>query len=208
MERFTPIYYINLEYRTDRRAQFEDWIAYSGFPLDKVQRIDAIGSTDRPHLACGASHIKALDMFLASNQPYGFIFEDDYTPVDIPTFWESVQKVLDSGAKFDVLLCSYNQLEASDTEHTFLKRVRSSMTASSYLVTREYAPTLRACLVEGLHLAVQEEEQTRMKTSQYMNDVYWMKLMKQDTWLCYYPRLGKQRPSYSDLQRHFTEYDA
>ena len=207
MDRFTPIYYINLNHRTDRREQFEDWIAYSGLPLEKVQRIEAIWSSDRPHLACGMSHIKAVETFIASKQPYGFIFEDDYLPIEILTFWDTVQKVLDSGVNFDVFLGSYNQLESSDTEYPFLKRVHSSMTASCYLVTREYAPTLRKCLIEGIQLAIQEEEITKVKTDQYMNDVYWQKLMKQDTWVCYYPRLGKQRPSYSDLQRHFTEYE-
>lgn len=208
MERFTPIYYINLNHRTDRRAQFEDWISYSGFPLEKVERIEAVWSQDRPHLACGLSHIKAVETFIASNQPYGFIFEDDYLPIEIPTFWDTIQKVLDSGVKFDVFLGSYNQLESSDTEYPFLKRVHSSMTASCYLVTREYAPILHQCLIDGFKLAIQEEEVTKVKTDQYMNDVYWKKLMQQDAWLCYYPRLGTQRPSFSDLQRHFTDYKA
>lgn len=43
MNRFSPIYYINLAYRTDRRAQFEEWIQESRFPLDKVERVDAVG---------------------------------------------------------------------------------------------------------------------------------------------------------------------
>ena len=208
MDKFTTLYYINLNYRTDRRAQFENWIQESNFPLEKVERIEAVGIPGRPHIGCGLSHIKALETFIASGQSYGFIFEDDYEPLDSGTFWKSIEQIFTSGLEFDVVLCSYNQLQSIDTDIPYIKQVFSSMTASGYIVTRDYAPRLRDCLLEAHQLALEEEARTHRKTDQYMNDVYWMKLMHVDRWYCYYPRLGKQRAGYSDLQGHFTDYNA
>ena len=208
MDTIDRIYYINLDYRTDRQAQFESWISESGFPMEKVERISAIHLPDRPHLGCGQSHIKAIQTFLNSGLSNCIIFEDDYMALDPSTFWSNFQALADSKVEYDLIMCSYNALQADDGPTPFLKRVKFSYTASGYLLTRDFAPTLRDTLLEANILAHEEEAITHRKTDQYMNDVYWMKLMPTSRWYCFFPRLGIQRAGYSDLQKHFVEYNA
>jgi hypothetical protein len=202
------VYYINLEHRFDRRENITNWLKKSSCPQQKIERIDAVYIPGRGHIACGLSHIKALETFLSSGEENCIIFEDDFEPLDVPTFWSNFQKVFDAKIPYDVIMCSYNH-RAVDYEPgpvDYLIKIRSTFTASGYCITREFAPTVLECLKEAHHLAIEEEELTRCKTHQYMNDVYWCKLMPQSRWYSFHPRIGKQYPNHSDLQGHFVDY--
>lgn len=206
MNTFPKVYYINLDYRTDRKLQFEEWIAESGYPIEQVERVPAFYVAEHGNIGTTMSHIKALETFLESGNEYGLIFEDDYTPMDINTFWPTIQKAFDDKVQFDVLMLAYNMLEATTSPFPYLLRVQKSFTASGYVVTRAYAPVLIANLKEALEKHLQFIQQYNMKGNDYCNDVYWMKLMEKDVWYCVYPALGTQAPSYSDLEKQYVSY--
>lgn len=208
MDKIDIVYYINLDYRTDRKQEFLEWIEESGFPESKVQRISAVHTPGRGHHGCLLSHTKAVETFIASGKDNCIIFEDDYVPLDTKLYWANYQKLFDSSKKFDVVMGSYNVLESVETDIDFLRKVSQSYTASCYLITKEFAPKLLALWKECKDLMIQEENITQNKTHNYMNDVYWCKLMTQSEWFCFYPRIGVQRPSFSDLQNHYTSYNA
>lgn len=209
MNTVNHIYYINLDYRTDRREQFEAWIQESEFPPEKVERIEAISTPGQGVIGCALSHIKALDCFLNSPYTNCIIYEDDYMPIDIPTYWSNFQKLCSDKVDYDIILCSYNVLESTEGPTDYLRKVLQSYTTSGYFITKSFAPKLKANLEEGVQLALEEQSRTGQKTHQYCLDVHWEKLMK-DTpkWYCFYPRIGKQRDSYSDIQGHYTTYNA
>lgn len=208
MDKLDSILIINIEHRTDRLGRCMNWLVESGVPEEKIKRVDALYTPGRGHIGCMASHIRALETFLQSGGQVGLILEDDFEPFDIPSFWSNYTRLFDSGIKFDCVCASYNveKVEDGPPEAPFLKRLRETMTASAYLVTREYAEVIHRCFLEAFYLTQFEESYTQQKTHQYMHDVYWHTLMKQDNWYCFYPRIGYQVESFSDIQGHVTNY--
>lgn len=205
MDHIARIYYINLEHRQDRRAEFEQEMEKLGV-YAKTERIEAVHVPGRGHLGATLSHIKAVETFLESGLPLCLICEDDFSVKtdDSESFWERMQAVFDRSVSFDVLMLSHNIQEHTATEYEGIVRLRKSFTASGYLLTRAFAPRLLENLVEGLQCAVKEEEATGRKTHHFCLDVYWEELMKEEgvQWLALQPALGYQRPSYSDIEGH------
>jgi hypothetical protein len=208
MDKIDVLYYINLDYRTDRKLEFLDWVEESGFPEEKVERIQAVATPGRGHVGCCLSHIKTLQNFLDSSHKTCVIFEDDYQPLKVESFWSDVGRIFDSGKIYDIVMLSYNELKSEETDVPFLHKVSHSFTASGFIITREFAKVLKEFWEGGVRLLLQEEEITKRKCDKYMNDVHWMELMPVSKWFCFYPRLGIQRPSFSDLQMHHTAYNA
>jgi len=208
MDKVDVIYYINLDYRTDRKLEFLDWIEDSGFPEKKIQRIQAVPTPGRGHIGCLLSHINALDAFLESSHKICMLFEDDYQPLKVEEFWSNIGLIFDSGMDFDIVMLSYNELKSDETEVPFLRKVTHSFTASGLLLTREFAKVLNDFWKKDVKLLLEEENLTRRMCEKYKTDVHWMELMPVSKWFCFYPRLGIQRPSFSDLQLQHTAYNA
>jgi hypothetical protein len=208
MNTIDHIYYINLDYRTDRRLHFEEWIEESGVPMEKVTRISAISTPGNGALGCIMSHIKTLETFLNSNHNTCLIFEDDYVPIDTKTFWDNFKKLKDYNVDYDLIMGSYNVLEYDDTQYDFLKHVKKSFTTSSYITKRDFIPKLLENYKDCLQKKIEKETITHTKADEFSLDVYWQKLMPISKWYCFYPRIGIQRESYSDIQGHITAYNA
>jgi GR25 family glycosyltransferase involved in LPS biosynthesis len=207
MDKIDIVYYINLDHRADRNEEFLEWITESGFLMTKVERVPAIYVAQKGYIGCLLSHMKTLEAFIETPHTNCIIFEDDYMPLNVGKFWDNVGKIFDTGIKFDVVLCAYNELKAEETEYSFLRKLKSSTTTSGYLITKEYAPILLQHWKESLNFMMAEETLVKYPLP-YMADIYWHKLMSLDNWYTFYPRLGKQRPSYSDIMLKNTHYHA
>jgi len=200
MDQIDAIYYINLDHRTDRKDLFLSWVQESGFPESKVERVPAIHTPGKGHIGCAASHVKALEAFLGSTHNTCIIFEDDFTPLQPTTFWDNFQQFFDAKIPYDAVTCSYNVEQVSEAPVPFMKRLHFTFTSSSYLITKPYAHKMYEFLNELPYLALQEEATTGIKTHKYTFDIYYSNLMVTDTWYCFYPRIGRQRESYSDIE--------
>jgi len=208
MDKIDVLYYINLDYRTDRKLEFLNWVEESKFPEKKIERIQAVATPGRGHVGCLLSHIKVLDTFLESSHKICMLFEDDYQPLKVEEFWSDIGRIFDSSVDFDIVMLSYNELKSDETEIPFLHKVSHSFTASGLLITRDFAKILNDLWKKSAILLLKEEEKTGRMCETYKTDVYWMELMPISKWFCYYPRLGIQRPSFSDLQLQYTSYNA
>lgn len=208
MDRVDQVYYINLDYRQDRNMEFLEWIEESGFPESKVTRVEAMYTPGRGHIGCLISHMNALAKFFESPHQTCIIYEDDYEPMDVKTYWSSIQRIFDSGLHFDLVQLSYNELESDPTAYEGIHRVKKSFTASGYLITKHFAPFLLLNFKEAFDKMIAYEQEHNQKADDYCLDVYWTHLMPVSHWYCVVPRLGKQRASYSDLQGHVTDYGA
>jgi hypothetical protein len=208
MDKIDVLYYINLDYRSDRKIDFLDWVEESGFSKEKVNRIEAIGVPGRGHIGAYLSHIKTLQTFINSPHNTCIIFEDDYQPLKIDTFWSDVGLLFECGKDFDLVMCSYNELKSEATDVSFLHKVNHSYTASGFIITKKFAHVLKEFWENGVKLLIQEEDMTKTQCEKYKLDVYWMELMSFSKWFCFYPRLGIQRASFSDIQRQHTAYNA
>ena len=200
------IYYINLDHREDRKTEFMNWISESKFN-GNIERIPAIYNNNKGYIGCTMSHIKALETFLNSDYETCIIYEDDYQPCDIENYWDNIDKITED-INFDAILLSYNDynLEIVDTKYDFLKKITFTYTASGYMIRKSFATILFECFKECLFLCLEEEKITNHNTERYCIDVYWMKLMKMYNFYCFYPRMGKQRESYSDILNKIVDY--
>lgn len=207
MDKIDTIYYINLLHRTDRKEQMLEWLHSSGFS-NEIIRINGVYNKEKGYIGCTQSHILALENFIESKKDMCIIYEDDYQPFDSHNYWSNVKKILDTNMKFDVILLAYNDynLQIEETDYDYIKQVKHTYTASGYLITKEFAPILLSNFRECLALCILDEQLYGRRTEQYCVDVHWIKLMKSYIFLCFYPRLGKQRESYSDIIKKTIDY--
>ena len=209
MDDINIVYYINLAHRTDRKFEFMDWIKKSGISEDKINRVEAVSIPDKGYIGASLSHIKTLQTFLESSHENCIIFEDDYQPLNIDTFWSDISRLFEVKYDYDLVMCCYCYKPITEpTDHTFLHQVHQAATASGYIITRDFAKILKSHWEEGLKLLLEEEEITKTQCERFKLDVYWFSLMPISKWYCFYPRLGVQRHSYSDIEKRMTDYQS
>ena len=209
MQNIECIYYINIEYRNDRKELFLKTMEELGVDVssEKIQRINAVYVPELGALGCTKSHILALETFLKTDQQICLILEDDFTYKNKETFWSDIQRIFDLNIKFDIIQLSYNHIYnphinciLHDTEYTFLKRAQKTISSSSYIITRVFAPILLKNLYESSILLKETP------CEKYALDSYWYKIQSDYLWYCISPSIGLQRASYSDVQHAFMDY--
>jgi len=190
-------FYINLEHRTDRRAEFEEEAAAMGLSCERFPAIYNKSGT----VGCGQSHLAVLKEAQARGYESVLIFEDDFKfIVDKETFWTTMSQIqTDISGSYDVIMLGYNILKSSAHSKNLLK-VLSAQTTSAYIVhSRIYSKLINTYEV-GLHKLIE--------TGQHWNysvDQYWKVLQPDTQWFAAQPRLGLQRPSFSDVGQKFTD---
>lgn len=195
------IYYINIDYRPDRKAHFLGQMDQVGIPQSKIQRIPGIPE-DKGHIGCTKSHIQTLRTFIASGHKRCIVFEDDFEWIGSPN--KVLADFFAVQIPFDVCMLSGSYGSFDKTQWPFLRKIANAQTASGYMVSRDFAPTLLQNYEEGLQLL----EQPEYDHSKYAIDQYWKKLQPQSKWYIFEPKLGKQISSVSDIQGGYVEMDA
>ena len=197
------IFYINLEKRTDRRIEFEQQMREFGFAGDQYERLDAHYTPNLGIVGCGYSHLSVLKLAKARGYKNVLIFEDDFVFLVSPDefrsriahFFETVR------ANYDVCMLAYNLHESAPGPSPDIGRVLYAQTASAYIVNCAYFDTL----ISLYEWAIPELAMTG-KHWIYANDVIWRELQRQDRWYFLDPRIGKQRPGYSDNAVSFQDH--
>jgi hypothetical protein len=209
MNHIDKVYFINLDHRRDRCDEFVNWIRGSGFPIEKVERIQAFNVPGAGYIGCLASHILTLRAFLKSGLNTCMVCEDDFMPLDITNFWDHYERLFKDGVEFDVVMATYNMLESENGPQPYLKRVLHSFSTPNYLITREFALKLLATWEAAMARIIEKQPRPVLeeKMEECCTDIAWMPLMKESKWYCFYPRIGKQRDSFSDIQGHYTTYE-
>jgi hypothetical protein len=201
------VYFINLDHRTDRLQEFQDEIKKLEVADEKVHRISAVFTPEIGVLGCAYSHIKALDAFLQSSHKSCLIFEDDFQfTLDLHYCKFLLKNLFDTNQEFDLVMMGGKILKQDSTDSPFLSRVIDGQTTSAYLITREFAPTLRANLVEGANLLEKWFGLHNEKKHEYCLDIYWKLLQPGSKWFVFNPKFGVQRESYSDIEKKMTKY--
>lgn len=199
------VYFINLDHRKDRHDLFLDEMKKYNIPLDKVIRISAIYDKDKPDLACTRSHIKTLETFINSPHKTCIIFEDDFV-FDNNTNLYNINKVFDDNIDFDVIMLSSVTIEEQKSNYNYLNKVSNAQTASGYLVNRNFAEKLLENFKEGEKIFSEAYDLGDKKDYIYAVDQYWKKLQPNSKWYVFYPKLGLQRESYSDILKSIVNY--
>jgi len=205
MTEIDAVLYINLAHRADRNAHIRhEILEHLGISEDKVHRIDAV-FRDPGALGCGLSHIKALSEALSHPEwNTVLILEDDFTFVSQSSQENqtSVQKLL-LMPNLHVGLLSYNYrfLRSEDTNDSSIKKVLFSQTTSSYLIRRDYIPTLLQNIKESTY-----DMERNGRTDYNCIDIYWTNIQPQGNWYALTPAIGYQYANYSDIEKRETAY--
>jgi glycosyl transferase family 25 len=186
------VIYINLEHRTDRKAEIELELQ-KYFPGEKIERFNAIKHS-RGAVGCTMSHIAVLEIAIANNWKNCLIIEDDAVWSNFATSYPILEKLVHR--QFDVIT-----LGIAHAKYTPEFKILSGQTTTAYLVDQKYYKTLLDNFKESLAQF--------LKTGNcgiYALDQYWKKLQAKDNWYCVIPSLIIQKPSFSDIERKHTDY--
>lgn len=208
-ESIDVIYYINLDHREDRRDQFLDEMRRTQVPDAKIVRISGVYKPGQGDWGCSLSHLKAMTQFEASPHRNCVIFEDDFVfQCDTDELNRVFAQWNREAIPYDVCMLSANIGHSEPTPYPGVHRVMDAQTASGYLVNHEYAPALLRNFQEGTGLigkSYQEQGKREDIQRPFCIDQYWKRLQRTDRWFVFEPKLGIQRPSFSDIQGGFID---
>ena len=198
MEHIAGAFYINLDRRTDRRAEFEGECAAMGICVERFPAIvDPTG-----FIGCHKSHLEVLKKARCQGLHNVLIFEDDFKfIVSKEEFESNLNAFFDSNIEYDVLMLSY-LLNNGEPHNEIVGRVKEAQTASGYIVHSRFYDTLIDNLETNLAGLIDTHRHWI-----HLNDQCWKQLQPCAQWFYFQKRIGIQRPSYSDLSNRFAEYN-
>ena len=206
IDRIDAILYINLEHRPDRKEHVLNEISKICTVQEKIHRIDAVKYKEGA-IGCALSHIKALT-FALNNENWNniLIIEDDFT-FRFNTFRENKEFIneLFDYYNFDVGLLSYNtkqSLFVLYTNNLRIVRVKSSLTASGYIIKKHYILEVLQIFAESLADMLKNGIKDNNRI-----DVLWFQLQEKDMWFSTNPSIGYQYDNYSDIEKCEVKYD-
>jgi hypothetical protein len=203
LNNFDIIYIINLEHRKDRLNHITNELLKTNIYPNKIKRIDAINCLDFGALGCSKSHLLALEDFINSSKDTCIIFEDDFIFTEPQNMVNDlINEVFNNKINFDVLMLSSNTLAEETTNYPFITKIVDAQTLSGYAVSKQFAHILLNNYKESIKLL----EPFGYAYPDYCLDMYMKKLQPISEWYCIKPKIGKQIPSYSDIQKIQVDY--
>jgi GR25 family glycosyltransferase involved in LPS biosynthesis len=197
-EKISHIFYINLNRRNDRKDEIISELTNMNL-INKTERFEAIEDSYSP-AGCLKSHLGCLELAKELNYDNILIFEDDFQFIVNNELFELKMDILMKDTSWDVLFLSYNPKKYDCIDDNIV-RLYESQTASGYIVRSHYYDKLIDLYKENLPKLIQTRHHWL-----YMNDVCWFSLMKKDNFYGINPKIGLQRPSYSDLAQRNVNY--
>lgn len=212
LRRFSDIkhaIYINLDSRPDRRAQFESHFEelYRGYPTEytffPITRFSAI-KHERGAIGCSKSHIECIRYAKQNGWDHVLIMEDDALVKHPAILSHQVTSFLSNFQdNWDVVLFSGNNYPPFKIESPCCFRIANCQTTGCYLVCSRYYDTLLRNFEEG----VAQLEANPGDVTSFACDAYWKELQRIDRWYLITPICVTQRPGYSDIEKHFVDYE-
>ncbi len=206
-------YVINLDHRTDRYTSFINSCNQNILNNSEIIRISASYDSDFGGLGCARSHLRALTEFLtSSSNQHCIIFEDDFVwNNNAHLFDNEFLKFLNTHPTYNVFLLSGAHVIKGEAikNSPELYEIFESSTASGYIVNRNYAPALiniycNSILMMEKYRGVNERG---LIYSRFAIDQAWKNEQRKGNWFAKIPMYGKQRPSYSDIEKKIVDYE-
>lgn len=194
------IYYINIDYRTDRKEHVEnelkkmDWSNYT--------RFNAIKNKDG-RVGCSMSHLKILQDAKKNNLDYVVILEDDIEFTNPDLFNTMLSKFFKLNIEYDVLMLAGNIRRECHKLHDFIYFTKKCCTTTGYIVRKHYYDTLIDNIKTGILNLIEKPDFHYL----YAIDTHWFTLQEKDTWLIFKPRTVTQKADYSDIEKQYINYN-
>jgi GR25 family glycosyltransferase involved in LPS biosynthesis len=200
---------INLEHRTDRRAQVLGALLHiQDLRIEDVDIFKAHKDDVNGALGCAISHFSVLAEFLKSPQyDYQLIFEDD---IEFKKTFNIHELINSLDGRFDCFLFAHNKAITIENLSGGFSRVINAQTTSGYIVTRTFAPRLLEKFAESINNLHKFGNPIQKATtySLFSIDVLWKELQLRFNFITTIPSLAKQRSSYSDVEMKHVDYGA
>ena len=199
------VIYVNLESRKDRRTEIETEL--NNYNID-YERFNAVATPDFGIIGCTQSHLEIFKMAKEKGYKNILIFEDDFMfVVSKEKLEEQIHLLFNSNetsgntCKFDVCMLSYNLIKSKEcSDYPFLKKVLEVQTTAGYIINESMYDKLIDLYTWSIPLLTN----TRRHWI-YALDQIWKLLQPISKWYCFDIRIGKQRPSYSDLGNKWND---
>jgi len=198
------IYYINLEYRKDRKENFENEIQKIIFNFNKnvqVERFNAVKMVNGA-IGCFISHLNCLEQAKKLDLPHIFICEDDIEFLNPSLFICQLNNFLKSNIEWDVILVAGNNMVPYNPINENCIQVLNCQTTTGYIVKKQYFDKLITNYREGIQLLLRNQD----KKNLYAIDKYWLKLQKLDKWYLVIPLSVVQKVDFSDIECKITNF--
>lgn len=205
-------YYINLEHRTDRNESILQQLHKISEDKLQITRIPGIYTPHLGTLGCSQSHIAALIKIIESDtddDSLHIIFEDDFEfslpSNDLDSVLKKIHEMMTQNKDMHVFCLSANILESThialDTPFA-LHRIHKSQAHSGYIVKKSFAPIILKNYQESESMIIQ----CNFSNHPYCMDVYVQHLQPVWGWYTFVPKIGRQTPGYSDIQKTHADH--
>lgn len=185
------IYVLNLEERVDRWYETLMTLCAVQAPLHRIHHYKAKKDGTPAYMGATKNHVDVMEHFCASGKDRCLILEDDFVFVDDKQLVWSTLRLL-WNQSYDILFLSLSKTGPRNPESAILCRTTQACTTSSgYILRKDTAHRVLETAREGLDLMKSTGNQ-----HDFCIDRYWTKL---PNLFCVRPKLGFQRPSYSNL---------
>lgn len=196
----TNVFYINLEYRVDRKQHVEEQLNNIG--ITNATRFNAI-QTKNGAIGCSMSHLKLLDDAYKNNLDHILIVEDDITFLEPALFKNQLNKFFElHGNNWDVILLAGNNIPPYIPIDDTCIKVSSCQTTTGYLVNGHYIQILAQNVKMGLTHLLNKPNQA----NKFAIDKFWFILQRESKWFLIIPLTVVQREDYSDIEKKKVNY--
>jgi hypothetical protein len=146
--------------------------------------------------------IYVLEDAIKNNYNNIIILEDDFDPYDVDNLNKSIFDFFESNIYYDVLMLSSNIIRFKDLGLSDIVKIEEAQTTSGYCVNSNFFNKLLENFRESSY-NLKENEGVKYR---WAIDQNWKSLQTTDTFLSFYPQLGKQIDSFSDIEGRNTNY--
>jgi glycosyl transferase family 25 len=194
-------FYINLDYRTDRKNNVEKQLESIG--LVNTCRFNAI-KMQNGAMGCSMSHLKCLQIAKENGWNHVLICEDDIQFLNPFLFKTQINDFLSSHnpSDWDVILLAGNNMLPYEKHSSNAIKVHHCLTTTGYIVQSHYYDTLIQNYREGIQKLMKNPENKK----QYAIDKYWLNLQEKDNWFLIIPLTVVQMENYSDIENKNTDF--
>ena len=193
------VFYINLELRTDRKAQVEEQLRNVG--LTCAQRFNAVKLEDG-RVGCSMSHLKCLSIAKEKKWDHVLIVEDDIEFLNPGLFINQMNTFLSRHNNWDVVLLAGNNVPPYVRDGDECVKISHCQTTTGYLVNGHYYDILIENIKNSIVKLLREPE----NHISYAIDRYWFSLQQRDNWYLLTPLTVVQRVGYSDIEKKVTNF--
>jgi len=196
MDTIGKIVYINLDKRTDRRAEIEGELERMGLHGERFSAIEYTPGS----VGCSLSHAAVVRTAANEGVSSLLVLEDDFywTVKSREELDQRLRAVFATVPDYDVIMFDYCTNSGKGKVSDIVGRVGESHAASGYLVAGHYLDRLASNFEEGALLFIQQPH----VHWEFSIDVYWKRLQS-EKWYYVSPRLGTQRDGFSDISNHY-----